>query len=111
MLTVIRFSADDCPACQCMARFDARVASEIGAQFIDVNITNLQGYQRYRKILMHRSPRRRELHLPIYVLVGDPRDQFSIQGEISGFMTEEKFRNQMDDMLVAASGEGHQAVP
>lgn len=103
MLALVKFSSHDCSACEFMAGFDSRMATDMGLEFIDVNMKNLQSYRHYRRILLQQHPLRRELELPTYFLVLDPDGDFHVQGEIVGSMTQENFRQRLEALCSKAA--------
>ncbi len=98
-LTLLKYSTHDCPACQGMAPFDARVATSMGLSFVDVDLKSPEVYGRYRKILLQQYPLKRELGLPTYLLVENPEVAFAIHGEIAGGMPEPAFRDRLRRLL------------
>lgn len=99
VLTLLKYSTHDCPACQRMAAFDASTARSMGLSFVDVDMKSPEVYGRYRKILLQQYPLKRELGLPTYLLVDNPEAAFAILGEISGGMPEPAFRDKLNRLL------------
>ena len=100
LLTLLKYSTHDCPACQGMAAFDATVAMAMGLALIDVDMKSPEIYGRYRKILLRQYPLKRELGLPTYLLVENPDGVFVIRGEISGGMPEPTFRDKLRGLVM-----------
>ena len=94
-LALLKFSTQDCPACQFMHGFDARVAAELGLTFIDVDMKHPPSYTPYRRILLHQHPNKRKMALPAYLLVQDPEGNFQVLAELIGAMQEEQFRSRL----------------
>lgn len=94
-LALLKFSTQDCAACQFMHGLDARVDAELGLTFIDVNMKHPPSYQPYRRILLHEHPYKREMALPAYLLVQDPEGNFQVLAELTGAMQEEQFRSRL----------------
>jgi hypothetical protein len=102
MLTLIKFSTKDCPACQHMAGFDATVASEMGADFIDVDMRDPASYRPYRPILLGQHPLKHELGLPAYLLVEDINKECVVRAEIEGAMPRERFQAELKALIETA---------
>ena len=56
---VIKFSSEDCGTCHKMSHYDAKVAEELGAEFVSVMLQDTEAYRKYRKILLKQYPIRR----------------------------------------------------
>jgi hypothetical protein len=103
MLALVKFSTHDCPACQAMAEYDAKTAKSLGLSFLNVNMKNPESYQRYRRILLHQHPLRKNLQLPTYILVEDPDSHFRSKGEITGVLPEADFQQRIRSLLDSAT--------
>ena len=102
MLTLLKFSTHDCPACQSMVGIDARVAAGLGLKFIDVDLRNPDSYRHYRPILLRQHPLKSEVALPSYLLVSDLEGDAQVHGEIVGAMPEQEFLSRIQDLITAA---------
>lgn len=103
MLSLVKFSTHDCSGCQAMAEYDAKTAQSLGLSFLNVNMKNPESYQRYRRILLHQHPLRKNLELPTYILVEDPDSHFRIKGEITGVLPEADFQQRIQALLDSAT--------
>jgi hypothetical protein len=103
MLALVKFSTHDCSGCQAMAEYDAKTAQSLGLSFLNVNMKNPESYQRYRRILLHQHPLRKNLELPTYILVEDPDSHFRIKGEITGVLPEADFQQRIQALLDSAT--------
>ena len=101
-LSLLKFSTQDCPACQGMAAFDSSVATSMNLTFVDVDMKSPAVYGRYRRILLEEYPLKRELGLPTYLLVENPEGAFAVHGELSGGLPEPEFREKLRALLNAA---------
>jgi hypothetical protein len=99
MFSLLKFGTHDCPLCQQMADFDARVATALGLDFVNVDMKDPQVYGRYRKVLLQQYPLKRELHLPTYLLVEDPEGASSFHGEVVGPCSEDEFEARLQALL------------
>lgn len=111
MLTLLKFSTHDCPACQSMVGIDARVTAELGLDFIDVDLRNPETYRKYRSILLRQHPLKSTLSLPCYLLVSDPEGEAQIHGEIVGAMPEQEFRSRLQSLMDDAASVRQSAAP
>jgi thiol-disulfide isomerase/thioredoxin len=103
VLTLLKFSTPECPICQTMATFDAKVAEELGLAYVAVDLRSPDIYRRYRNVLLKQYPLKRELQLPTYILVDDPEGEFKIHGDISGGLPESMFRSRLQELMSSAS--------
>lgn len=103
MLTLLKYSTPECPVCQTMATFDAKVAEELALAYVVVDLTSPDIYRRYRGVLLHQYPLKRELKLPTYILVDEPEGDFTIHGDISGGLPEDLFRSRLKELIATAS--------
>ncbi|MGB5136589.1 MAG: thioredoxin family protein [Prochlorococcaceae cyanobacterium] len=105
MLTLLKYSTPECPICQTMSAFDAKVAEELGLTYLVVNLRSPDIYRRYREVLLRQYPLKRELKLPTYILVDDPEGEFTIHGDISGGLPESMFRSRLQELMSSAAME------
>jgi hypothetical protein len=75
-----------------MSVFDSAVATGLGLDFVDVDMTDPEAYRPYRPILLRQHPLKTELSLPAYLLVDDGDGRCSVRAEINGAMPQEQFR-------------------
>lgn len=83
MLTLLKYSTHDCPNCQAAATYDSRIAKELGLAFVDVDLRDPDINGRFRLVLLHQYPLKKELKVPTYILTDDPEGTFTVHGEIS----------------------------
>lgn len=102
MLTLIKYSTHECPACQRMAVFDAAVAQELGMDFIDVDMRDPASYRPYRSLLLSQHPLKRELALPAYLLIEDLNTSCVVRGELVGAMPRQSFQSELSMMAKTA---------
>ena len=96
---VIKFSSEDCGTCHKMSHYDAKVAEELGAEFVSVMLQDTDEYRKYRKILLKQYPNKEGMGWPTYLLVTEPEGDFTIHGEIKGGMPKGDFRNRLGSLL------------
>jgi hypothetical protein len=101
-LTVLKFSSEDCGTCHRMSNYDARVAEELGLQFVSVLLQDTDTYRRYRKVLLAQYPNKEGMGWPTYLVVSNPESQFVIHGEIKGGMPKGDFRERIRATLPQA---------
>jgi len=85
-----------------MAEYDSEVAKEKGLPFLEVNVNDADIYKKYRHILLHQFPMKRELKYPTYLLVENPQGDFVVQGEIVGSCSREEFSDRLDSLRTAS---------
>jgi hypothetical protein len=101
-LTVLKFSSEDCGTCHRMSNYDARVAEELGLQFVSVLLQDTHTYRRYRKVLLAQYPNKEGMGWPTYLVVSNPESDFVIHGEIKGGMPKGDFRERIRATLPQA---------
>jgi hypothetical protein len=101
-LTVLKFSSEDCGTCHRMSNYDARVAEELGLQFVSVLLQDTDTYRRYRKVLLAQYPNKEGMGWPTYLVVSNPESEFVIHGEIKGGMPKGDFRERIRATLPQA---------
>ena len=52
-----------------MSHYDAKVAGELGAEFVSVMLQDTEAYRKYRKILLKQYPNKEGMGWPTYLLV------------------------------------------
>lgn len=101
-LTVLKFSSEDCGTCHRMSNYDARVAEELGLQFVSVLLQDTHTYRRYRKVLLAKYPNKEGMGWPTYLVVSNPESDFVIHGEVKGGMPKGDFRERIRATLPQA---------
>jgi thiol-disulfide isomerase/thioredoxin len=97
--TLLKFSSEDCGTCHRMAHYDARVAEELGLEFVSVMLQDTDTYRRYRRVLLAQYPNKEGMGWPTYLLVSDVETDFVIHGEIRGGMPKGDFRERLQATL------------
>lgn len=100
--TVLKFSSEDCGTCHRMSNYDARVAEELGLQFVSVLLQDTHTYRRYRKVLLAQYPNKEGMGWPTYLVVSNPESDFVIHGEVKGGMPKGDFRERIRATLPQA---------
>ena len=102
-ITVIKFSSEDCGTCHRMAHYDAKVATELGLEFVSVMLQDTVTYRRYRKVLLSQYPNKEGMGWPTYLVVSDPEAEFVVHGEVKGGMAKGEFRERLTEVAAALS--------
>jgi len=102
-LTLLKFSSEDCGTCHRMSHYDARVAEELGLEFVSVMLQDTATYRRYRRVLLAQYPNKEGMGWPTYLLVSDVDAAFVIHGELRGGMAKGDFRARLSASLPAAA--------
>ncbi|MCP9849569.1 thioredoxin family protein [Cyanobium sp. Morenito 9A2] len=100
MATVIKFSSEDCGTCHRMAHYDAKVAAELGLEFVSVMLQDTNTYRKYRPVLLSQYPSKDGMGWPTYLVVSDPEGSFEVHGKVKGGLPKGEFR----ERLAAAAG-------
>ena len=98
---LIKFSSDECGVCHRMSHYDAKVAEELGCNFVSVMLQDTEVYRKYRRILLAKYPNKEGMGWPTYLLVSDPEAEFAIHGELKGGMQKGEFRDKLSSLLKA----------
>tara|TARA_Y100001968_G_C19411218_1_gene746390 strand:- start:610 stop:918 length:309 start_codon:yes stop_codon:yes gene_type:complete len=98
-LSLIKFSSEDCGTCHRMSHYDSKVTQELGCDFIDVKLQDTQTYRKYRHILLHQYPDKKEMGWPTYLLVKNLNEKFNIIGELKGGMSKGEFRENLSNII------------
>ena len=101
-LTVLKFSSEDCGTCHRMSHYDAKVAEELGLEFVSVMLQDTTTYRRYRRVLLAQYPDKSGMGWPTYLLVSDAEAEFAIHGELKGGMPKGDFRERLRALLPEA---------
>ncbi|MEI6829419.1 MAG: thioredoxin family protein [Synechococcaceae cyanobacterium ELA445] len=101
MATVLKFSSEDCGTCHRMAHYDAKVATELGLEFVSVMLQDTVTYRRYRKVLLSQYPNKEGMGWPTYLVVSDPEAEFVVHGEVKGGMAKGEFRERLTEVAAA----------
>jgi hypothetical protein len=99
MLTVLKFSSEDCGTCHRMSNYDARVAEELGLAFVSVMLQDTETYRRYRKVLLAQYPNKEGMGWPTYLVVSELEADVVIHGEVKGGMPKGDFRDRIRAVL------------
>ena len=102
-LTVLKFSSEDCGTCHRMSHYDAKVAEELGLEFVSVMLQDTATYRLYRKVLLSRYPAKEGMGWPTYLVVSRQQEEYVIHGEVKGGMAKGDFRDRLRDVLAPAS--------
>ena len=78
-----------------MSNYDAKVAEELGLEFVSVLLQDTNTYRRYRKVLLAQYPNKEGMGWPTYLVVSDPEADFVIHGEVKGGMPKGDFRERI----------------
>jgi hypothetical protein len=111
MLTLLKFSAHDCHACQSMVSIDSKVAAELGLAFVDVDMRDTELYRRFRHVLLRQYPTKSAVALPSYFLVSDPEGNADVHAELVGAMPEPEFRSRLESLIREANTVTLRAAP
>ncbi|WP_081609083.1 thioredoxin family protein, partial [Richelia intracellularis] len=71
-LAVIKFSSDECGICHKMSFYDRSVVEELGLNFIDVKMQDIETYRKYRRILLSQYPDKSKMGWPTYIVCDSP---------------------------------------
>ncbi len=94
-LTVLKFSSEDCGTCHRMSNYDAKVAEELGLEFVSVMLQDTDTYRRYRRVLLAQYPGKEGMGWPTYLVVSQLEEEFEIVGEVKGGMPKGDFRERL----------------
>ncbi|MCB9538125.1 MAG: thioredoxin family protein [Myxococcales bacterium] len=97
--TMLKFSSEDCGVCFQMARFDHKIAAELGMDFVEVKLQDAATYRKYRKILMQQVPDKADMGWPTYIAVDDPEGDFAVLGMVKGGHHKGAFREAWQALL------------
>jgi hypothetical protein len=100
-LTVLKFSSEDCGTCHRMSHYDAKVAEELGLEFVSVMLQDTDTYRVYRKVLLAQYPSKEGMGWPTYLVVRDVHADFVVHGELKGGMPKGDFRQRLRDLVEA----------
>ena len=78
-----------------MSNYDAKVAEELGLEFVSVLLQDTNTYRLYRKVLLAQYPNKEGMGWPTYLVVSDPEADFVIHGEVKGGMPKGDFRERI----------------
>jgi hypothetical protein len=104
-LTLLKFSSEDCGTCHRMSHYDARVAEDLGLEFVSVMLQDTDTYRRYRRVLLAQYPSKEGMGWPTYLLVSDAEADFVIHGELKGGMPKGDFRERLQACLPQLSAD------
>lgn len=107
VLTVLKFSSEDCGTCHRMSNYDAKVAEELGLAFVSVMLQDTDTYRRYRRVLLAQYPGKEGMGWPTYLVVSQLEEHFEgeflIHGEVKGGMPKGDFREKLRATLPDAA--------
>ena len=92
---VLKFSSEDCGICHKMSFYDAKVAAEIGLDFVDIKMQDTATYRKYRQILLTQYPDKADMGWPTYIICENPEGEFAILGEVKGGHPKGEFRKRL----------------
>ena len=95
MITLLKFSSEDCGTCHRMSHYDSKVADELGFEFVSVMLQDTTAYRKYRPVLLAQYPNKEGIGWPTYLLVSNPEADFSIHGKLKGGMQKGEFREKL----------------
>ena len=99
VLTIVKFSSEDCGTCHRMSHYDSQVVEELGCLFINVMLQDTEVYRKYRNILLTKFPNKEGMGWPTYLLVSDPEAEFTIVGELKGGIAKGEFRERLTKLI------------
>ena len=99
VLTIVKFSSEDCGTCHRMSHYDSLVIEELGCLFVNVMLQDTEQYRKYRRILLAKYPNKEGMGWPTYLVVKSPDNDFSIIGELKGGMSKGDFRQKLSNIL------------
>lgn len=85
-----------------MSFYDAKVAAELGLEFIDIKMQDTATYRKYRQVLLAQYPDKAEMGWPTYILCESPDADFKILGEVKGGHPKGQFRSRLQALLSAS---------
>jgi len=88
-LSVLTFSSEDGGTCHRMSNDDAKVAEDLGLEFISVM---LQDTDTYRRVLLAQCPGKEGMGWPTDLVVSQREEEFEIHGEWKGGLAQDDFR-------------------
>ncbi len=97
--SILKFSSEDCGICHKMSFYDAKVANELGLEFVDIKMQDTATYRKYRKILLTQYPDKAEMGWPTYLICEDPEGEFKILGEVKGGHPKGEFRKRLQAVI------------
>lgn len=98
-LVLLKFSSEDCGICHKMSFYDAKVAAELGLEFVDIKMQDTATYRKYRKVLLAQYPDKAEMGWPTYLLCESPEEEVQILGEVKGGHPKGQFRSRLQALL------------
>ena len=99
LLTIIKYSSEDCGTCHRMSHYDSLVVEELGCLFINVMLQDTEVYRKYRNILLSKFPNKEGMGWPTYLVVVNPDSDFNVVGELKGGMAKGEFRTRLNSIL------------
>lgn len=97
--SVLKFSSEDCGICHKMSFYDAKVADELGLEFVDIKMQDTATYRKYRQVLLTQYPNKADMGWPTYIICEDPDGEFKILGEVKGGHPKGEFRKRLQAVV------------
>ena len=97
--SVLKFSSEDCGICNKMSFYDAKVANELGLEFVDIKMQDTATYRKYRQVLLAQYPNKADMGWPTYLICEDPEGEFKILGEVKGGHPKGEFRKRLQAVM------------
>ncbi len=98
-ISLLKFSSEDCGLCHKMSFYDAKVANELGLDFIDIKMQDTATYRKYRQILLTQYPDKVDMGWPTYIICEEPEGEFKILGEVKGGHPKGEFRKRLQAVV------------
>ena len=96
---VLKFSSEDCGICHKMSFYDAKVAGELGLDFVDIKMQDTATYRKYRNVLLTQYPDKSDMGWPTYIICEEPEGEFQILGEVKGGHPKGEFRKRLQAVV------------
>ena len=96
---VLKFSSEDCGICHKMSFYDAKVAAELGLDFVDIKMQDTATYRKYRNVLLTQYPNKADMGWPTYIICEEPEGEFKILGEVKGGHPKGEFRKRLQAVV------------
>ena len=97
--SVLKFSSEDCGICHKMSFYDAKVANELGLDFVDIKMQDTATYRKYRRVLLTQYPDKSDMGWPTYIICEEPEGEFKILGEVKGGHPKGEFRKRLQAVI------------
>ncbi len=97
--TLIKFSSSNCGICNIMSKYDSKIVSDLGINFVDVSLQNGNLFEKHKKFLLKVNTNKGTIRVPRYILVRDINDENSIINDIEGGLKEESFEKKILEFI------------